>query len=179
MTSGLRLYKSFFNLFICNLFVFLEDTQITLRGDQYITFDIPETLKATRDVVTARFKTFQPSGLIMYVGEEPFQSGDFMQLALRDGAVYYSVNLGSGVGSVAIKPAGAVYNDGKWHEVVVVRDKQKVIKESNQIFENSFQTDRTMFNAWLFINSEFFIFAYGRLPGKVFGLLLTILSFVV
>ena len=47
-------------------------------------------------------------------------------MALRDGAIYYSVNLGSGTGAIAIKPGNAEYNDGKWHSVMVQRTGQKV-----------------------------------------------------
>ena len=58
-----------------------------------------------------------------------FSSGDgddYLNLALRDGGISLSVNLGSGRLDTGIHPTSVRFDDDNWHHIVIKRDAQEV-----------------------------------------------------
>ncbi|XP_067586653.1 pikachurin isoform X2 [Pseudorca crassidens] len=94
-------------------------------GRSYLTYDHPDILKrvsGSRSNAFMRFKTTAKDGLLMWRGDSPMRpNSDFISLGLRDGALVFSYNLGSGVASITVNGS---FNDGRWHRVKAVRDGQ-------------------------------------------------------
>ncbi|XP_054439927.1 pikachurin [Pteronotus mesoamericanus] len=91
-------------------------------GRSYLAYDNPDILKrvsGSRSNVFMRFKTTAKDGLLMWRGDSLVSSSDFISLGLRDGALMFSYNLGSGVASITVNGS---FNDGRWHRVKAVRD---------------------------------------------------------
>ena len=65
--------------------------------------------------IILNFKTFSPDGLLFLW---PGKDGDFLSLEMRDGAVVYKYDLGTGNSELMSKEK---YNDGKWHAIVANR----------------------------------------------------------
>ncbi|XP_049623663.1 pikachurin-like [Suncus etruscus] len=69
-----------------------------------------------------RFKTTAKDGLLLWRGDSSMRpNSDFISLGLRDGALVFSYNLGSGVASIMVNGS---FHDGRWHRVKAVRDGQ-------------------------------------------------------
>lgn len=94
-------------------------------GRSYLTYDNPDILKrvsGSRSNAFMRFKTTAKDGLLLWRGDSPMRTNsDFISLGLRDGALVFSYNLGSGVASISVNGS---FNDGRWHRVKAVRDGQ-------------------------------------------------------
>ncbi|XP_006889604.1 PREDICTED: pikachurin [Elephantulus edwardii] len=94
-------------------------------GRSYLIYDNPDILKrmsGSRSNVFMRFKTTAKDGLLLWRGDSPMRpNSDFLSLGLRDGALVFSYNLGSGVASIMVNGS---FNDGRWHRVKAVRDGQ-------------------------------------------------------
>ncbi|KAB1281227.1 Pikachurin, partial [Camelus dromedarius] len=94
-------------------------------GRSYLTYDHPDILKrvsGSRSNAFMRFKTTAKDGLLMWRGDSPMRpNSDFISLGLRDGALVFSYNLGSGVASIMVNGS---FHDGRWHRVKAVRDGQ-------------------------------------------------------
>ncbi|XP_004848654.2 pikachurin isoform X1 [Heterocephalus glaber] len=94
-------------------------------GRSYLTYDNPDILKrvsGSRSNAFMRFKTTAKDGLLMWRGDSPLRSNsDFISLGLRDGALVFSYNLGSGVATIMVNGS---FSDGRWHRVKAVRDGQ-------------------------------------------------------
>ncbi|XP_045042263.2 pikachurin isoform X3 [Desmodus rotundus] len=91
-------------------------------GRSYLTYDNPDILKrvsGSRSNVFMRFKTTAKDGLLMWRGDSLMSNSDFISLGLRDGALMFSYNLGSGVASIVVNGS---FHDGRWHRVKAVRD---------------------------------------------------------
>uniref|UniRef100_A0A8C6RKI4 Pikachurin n=1 Tax=Nannospalax galili TaxID=1026970 RepID=A0A8C6RKI4_NANGA len=94
-------------------------------GRSYLMYDNPEILKrvsGSRSNAFMRFRTTAKDGLLLWRGDSPMRpNSDFISLGLRDGALVFSYNLGSGVASIMINGS---FSDGRWHRVKAVRDGQ-------------------------------------------------------
>ncbi|XP_037385980.1 pikachurin [Talpa occidentalis] len=94
-------------------------------GHSYLIYDNPDILKrvsGSRSNAFMRFKTTSKDGLLMWRGDSPMRpNSDFISLGLRDGALVFSYNLGSGVASIMVNGS---FHDGRWHRVKAVRDGQ-------------------------------------------------------
>ncbi|XP_045427467.1 pikachurin isoform X2 [Pipistrellus kuhlii] len=93
-------------------------------GRSYLTYDNPDILKrvsGSRSNVFMRFKTTAREGLLLWRGDSQRPHSDFISLGLRDGALVFSFNLGSGVASILVNGS---FSDGRWHRVKAVRDGQ-------------------------------------------------------
>lgn len=51
---------------------------------------------------------------------------DYLNIAIRDGAIILAINLGSGSLEREIKPSGPRFDDNLWHQVVVRREAREV-----------------------------------------------------
>uniref|UniRef100_M3YTT9 Pikachurin n=1 Tax=Mustela putorius furo TaxID=9669 RepID=M3YTT9_MUSPF len=94
-------------------------------GRSYLIYDNPDILKrvsGSRSNAFMRFKTTAKDGLLLWRGDSPMRpNSDFISLGLRDGALVFSYNLGSGVASIMVNGS---FSDGRWHRVKAVRDGQ-------------------------------------------------------
>ncbi|XP_066934100.1 contactin-associated protein-like 2 [Clytia hemisphaerica] len=98
----------------------------SFTGKQYIEYKIPARIDATsKDKITLKFRTIDASGVLLYsCGEE----GDFLLLEMKRGKLVYTGNFGSagdtndGVHQIIINKQ---YNDGKWHEVTLLRKEEE------------------------------------------------------
>uniref|UniRef100_A0A3Q3GWU5 EGF like, fibronectin type III and laminin G domains n=1 Tax=Kryptolebias marmoratus TaxID=37003 RepID=A0A3Q3GWU5_KRYMA len=94
-------------------------------GRSYLTYDNRDILKrvsGSRTNLFMRFKSTAKDGLLLWRGDSPMRpNSDFLSLGLKDGALIFSYNLGSGVVNIVIN---GTLSDGKWHRVKAVRDGQ-------------------------------------------------------
>ena len=58
----------------------------------------------------------------------PGENGDFINVALREGGIVVSINLGSGVFETDVHPQrGTVrFDDNEWHQLVITREAREV-----------------------------------------------------
>ncbi|XP_077179487.1 neurexin 3 isoform X17 [Paroedura picta] len=98
-----------------------EENVATFRGSEYLCYDLSQNpIQSSSDEITLSFKTWQRNGLILHTGK----SADYVNLALKDGAVSLIINLGSGAFEAIVEPVSdrGKFNDNIWHEVKVTRN---------------------------------------------------------
>lgn len=54
------------------------------------------------------------------------KSADYVNLALKNGAVSLVINLGSGAFEALVEPVNGKFNDNDWHDVKVTRNLRQV-----------------------------------------------------
>ncbi|XP_043552950.1 neurexin 3a isoform X26 [Chiloscyllium plagiosum] len=100
-----------------------EDNSATFRGSEYFCYDLSQNpIQSSSDEITLSFKTWQRNGLILHTGK----SADYVNLALKDGAVSLVINLGSGAFEALVEPVNGKFNDNAWHDVKVTRNLRQV-----------------------------------------------------
>ncbi|XP_056624526.1 neurexin 3a isoform X8 [Triplophysa dalaica] len=100
-----------------------EENVATFRGSEYFCYDLSQNpIQSSSDEITLSFKTWQRNGLILHTGK----SADYVNLALKDGAVSLVINLGSGAFEAIVEPVNGKFNDNTWHEVKVTRNLRQV-----------------------------------------------------
>ncbi|XP_028850026.1 neurexin 3a isoform X11 [Denticeps clupeoides] len=96
-----------------------EENVATFRGSEYFCYDLSQNpIQSSSDEITLSFKTWQRNGLILHTGK----SADYVNLALKDGAVSLVINLGSGAFEAIVEPVSGKFNDNAWHDVKVTRN---------------------------------------------------------
>ncbi|XP_051776104.1 neurexin 3a isoform X4 [Erpetoichthys calabaricus] len=96
-----------------------EDNVATFRGSEYFCYDLSQNpIQSSSDEITLFFKTWQRNGLILHTGK----SADYVNLAMKDGAVSLVINLGSGAFEALVEQVNGKFNDNAWHEVKVTRN---------------------------------------------------------
>uniref|UniRef100_A0A672QB86 Neurexin-3a-like n=1 Tax=Sinocyclocheilus grahami TaxID=75366 RepID=A0A672QB86_SINGR len=96
-----------------------EENMATFRGSEYFCYDLSQNpIQSSSDEITLSFKTWQRNGLILHTGK----SADYVNLALKDGAVSLVINLGSGAFEAIVEPVNGKFNDNAWHDVKVTRN---------------------------------------------------------
>lgn len=66
------------------------------------------------------------------------KSADYVNLALKNGAVSLVINLGSGAFEALVEPVNGKFNDNDWHDVKVTRNLRQVTVQgvlANQIYK--------------------------------------------
>uniref|UniRef100_A0A8C3IRF5 Laminin G domain-containing protein n=1 Tax=Chrysemys picta bellii TaxID=8478 RepID=A0A8C3IRF5_CHRPI len=113
----------------------------TFRGSEYLCYDLSQNpIQSSSDEITLSFKTWQRNGLILHTGK----SADYVNLALKDGAVSLVINLGSGAFEAIVEPVNGKFNDNAWHDVKVTRNlRWDVIAGLLDSFSNN-QGDQTL-----------------------------------
>ncbi|XP_034381185.1 neurexin 3a isoform X5 [Cyclopterus lumpus] len=97
----------------------VEENVATFRGSEYFCYDLSQNpIQSSSDEITLSFKTWQRNGLILHTGK----SADYVNLALKDGAVSLVINLGSGAFEAIVEPVNGKFNDNSWHDVKVTRN---------------------------------------------------------
>ncbi|XP_027408360.1 neurexin 3 isoform X15 [Bos indicus x Bos taurus] len=100
-----------------------EENVATFRGSEYLCYDLSQNpIQSSSDEITLSFKTWQRNGLILHTGK----SADYVNLALKDGAVSLVINLGSGAFEAIVEPVNGKFNDNAWHDVKVTRNLRQV-----------------------------------------------------
>ncbi|XP_019909790.3 neurexin 3a isoform X14 [Esox lucius] len=96
-----------------------EENVATFRGSEYFCYDLSQNpIQSSSDEITLSFKTWQRNGLLLHTGK----SADYVNLALKDGAVSLVINLGSGAFEAIVEPVNGKFNDNTWHDVKVTRN---------------------------------------------------------
>lgn len=112
--------------FVCFFFVISarEENVATFRGSEYFCYDLSQNpIQSSSDEITLSFKTWQRNGLLLHTGK----SADYVNLALKDGAVSLVINLGSGAFEAIVEPVNGKFNDNAWHDIKVTRNLRQVI----------------------------------------------------
>ncbi|KAM8921209.1 neurexin 3 isoform 5-T5 [Pelodytes ibericus] len=100
-----------------------EENVATFRGSEYLCYDLSQNpIQSSSDEITLSFKTRQRNGLILHTGK----SADYVNLALKGGAVSLVINLGSGAFEAIVEPNNDKFNDNQWHDVKVTRNLRQV-----------------------------------------------------
>ncbi|XP_061406000.1 neurexin-1-like isoform X11 [Lethenteron reissneri] len=96
-----------------------EESMATFKGSEYLCYDLAaHPIQSSSDEITLSFKTLQRNGLILHTGK----AADYVNLALKDGAVSLVINLGSGAFEALVEPVTGKFNDNNWHDVKVTRN---------------------------------------------------------
>lgn len=105
-----------------------EENVATFRGSEYFCYDLSQNpIQSSSDEITLSFKTWQRNGLLLHTGK----SADYVNLALKDGAVSLVINLGSGAFEAIVEPVNGKFNDNAWHDIKVTRNLRQVIGGSS------------------------------------------------
>ncbi|XP_053568183.1 neurexin-1 isoform X3 [Bombina bombina] len=100
-----------------------EDYIATFKGSEYFCYDLSQNpIQSSSDEITLSFKTMQRNGLMLHTGK----SADYVNLALKNGAVSLVINLGSGAFEALVEPVNGKFNDNNWHDVKVTRNLRQV-----------------------------------------------------
>uniref|UniRef100_A0A3P8ZEN3 Neurexin 1 n=1 Tax=Esox lucius TaxID=8010 RepID=A0A3P8ZEN3_ESOLU len=104
---------------LAHLMIAREDYVATFKGSEYFCYDLsPSPIQSSSDEITLSFKTLQRNGLMLHTGK----SADYVNLALKNGAVSLVINLGSGAFEALVEPVNGKFNDNAWHDVKVTRN---------------------------------------------------------
>ncbi|KAJ8359758.1 hypothetical protein SKAU_G00162830 [Synaphobranchus kaupii] len=96
-----------------------EEYVATFKGSEYFCYDLSlNPIQSSSDEITLSFKTQQRNGLMLHTGK----SADYVNLALKNGAVSLVINLGSGAFEALVEPVNGKFNDNDWHDVKVTRN---------------------------------------------------------
>uniref|UniRef100_A0A1A8UB04 Neurexin 2a n=1 Tax=Nothobranchius furzeri TaxID=105023 RepID=A0A1A8UB04_NOTFU len=96
-----------------------EEYVATFKGSEFFCYDLsPDPIQSSSDEITLSFKTLQRNGLMLHTGK----SADYVNLALKNGAVSLVINLGSGAFEALVEPVNGKFNDNAWHDVKVTRN---------------------------------------------------------
>ncbi|XP_043111056.1 neurexin-1a isoform X4 [Puntigrus tetrazona] len=97
----------------------MEENVATFKGSEYFCYDLSlNPIQSSSDEITLSFKTLQRNGLMLHTGK----SADYVNLALKNGAVSLVINLGSGAFEALVEPVNGKFNDNEWHDVKVTRN---------------------------------------------------------
>lgn len=100
-----------------------EEYIATFKGSEYFCYDLSQNpIQSSSDEITLSFKTLQRNGLMLHTGK----SADYVNLALKNGAVSLVINLGSGAFEALVEPVNGKFNDNSWHDVKVTRNLRQV-----------------------------------------------------
>uniref|UniRef100_A0A671S2U5 Neurexin-1a-like n=1 Tax=Sinocyclocheilus anshuiensis TaxID=1608454 RepID=A0A671S2U5_9TELE len=101
----------------------MEEYVATFKGSEYFCYDLSlNPIQSSSDEITLSFKTLQRNGLMLHTGK----SADYVNLALKNGAVSLVINLGSGAFEALVEPVNGKFNDNEWHDVKVTRNLRQV-----------------------------------------------------
>lgn len=95
----------------------------TFKGNEFFSYNLSQTpIQSSMDEITLSFRTLQRNGLLLHTGK----SADYVNLSLRNGALWLVINLGSGAFEALVEPASGKFNDYIWHDVRVTRNRRQV-----------------------------------------------------
>ncbi|XP_037388545.1 neurexin-1a-like isoform X7 [Pygocentrus nattereri] len=100
-----------------------EEYVASFKGSEYFCYDLSQNpIQSSSDEITLSFKTQHRNGLMLHTGK----SADYVNLALKNGALSLVINLGSGAFEALVEPVNGKFNDNDWHDVKVTRNLRQV-----------------------------------------------------
>ncbi|CAL1573514.1 unnamed protein product [Knipowitschia caucasica] len=100
-----------------------EESVGTFKGNEFFSYNLSQTpIQSSLDEITLSFRTQQRNGLLLHTGK----SADYVNLSLRNGALWLVINLGSGAFEALVEPTSGRFNDDAWHDVRVTRNLRQV-----------------------------------------------------
>ncbi|XP_077962840.1 neurexin-2 isoform X8 [Gasterosteus aculeatus] len=100
-----------------------EESVATFKGNEFFSYNLSQTpIQSSLDEITMSFRTLQRNGLLLHTG----RSADYVNLSLRNGALWLVINLGSGAFEALVEPAKGKFNDNVWHDLRVTRNLRQV-----------------------------------------------------
>lgn len=97
----------------------------TFKGNEFFSYNLSMTpIQSSLDEITLSFRTLQRNGLLLHTG----RSADYVNLSLRNGALWLVINLGSGAFEALVEPASGKFSDYTWHDVQVTRNRRQVCR---------------------------------------------------
>uniref|UniRef100_A0A7N6AJH5 Neurexin 2 n=1 Tax=Anabas testudineus TaxID=64144 RepID=A0A7N6AJH5_ANATE len=120
-----------------------KESVATFKGNEFFSYNLSQTpIQSSLDEITLSFRTLQRNGLLLHTGK----SADYVNLSLRNGALWLVINLGSGAFEALVEPTSGKFNDNAWHDVRVTRNLRQVTILVDGILTNTgyTQEDYTM-----------------------------------
>uniref|UniRef100_A0A7N6BPU1 Neurexin 2 n=1 Tax=Anabas testudineus TaxID=64144 RepID=A0A7N6BPU1_ANATE len=100
-----------------------KESVATFKGNEFFSYNLSQTpIQSSLDEITLSFRTLQRNGLLLHTGK----SADYVNLSLRNGALWLVINLGSGAFEALVEPTSGKFNDNAWHDVRVTRNLRQV-----------------------------------------------------
>ncbi|ROT82476.1 neurexin-1 [Penaeus vannamei] len=101
--------------------------EATFRGREFLWWDLRRTggqpLASQQDQLSLSFKTRHPAGVLFFTGD----GKDYVNVALREGGVLVTLDMGGDPLKVTVRPNSVRFDDNQWHTVTVHR----TVKEIN------------------------------------------------
>ena len=105
-----------------------EPEEATFTGNEFLTYDLVklggEPILSTKDEISLYFRTNRDDGLLFFTGDE----NDYLGIAIKNGGVSLSLNLGNGRLDSGIQNKRVRFDDDVWHHIRVTRHSQQVSK---------------------------------------------------
>lgn len=100
-----------------------QESVATFKGNEFFSYNLSQTpIQSSLDEIMLSFRTLQRNGLLLHTGK----SADYVNLSLRNGALWLVINLGSGAFEALVEPTSGKLNDNVWHDVRVTRNLRQV-----------------------------------------------------
>ncbi|XP_069052056.1 laminin subunit alpha-2 isoform X1 [Lepisosteus oculatus] len=96
--------------------------QFGLSRNSHVAQAFDDTKVKSRLIIEFEIRTEAQAGLVFYVAR--INHADFATVQLKNGIAHLSYDLGSGNTSVSVP---RIINDGQWHKIRVLREKQRAI----------------------------------------------------
>ncbi|XP_037774551.1 neurexin-3-like, partial [Penaeus monodon] len=100
--------------------------EATFRGREFLWWDLRRTggqpLASQQDQLSLSFKTRHPAGVLFFTGD----GKDYVNVALREGGVLVTLDMGGDPLKVTVRPNSVRFDDNQWHTVTVHRTVKEV-----------------------------------------------------
>ncbi|ESP00129.1 hypothetical protein LOTGIDRAFT_141342, partial [Lottia gigantea] len=97
----------------------------TFLGAQYFSYDLSsrgDPIVSNNDQISLDFRTKQSNGLLFFTGD----STDYLNVAMKDGGIILTINLGSGAYETEVRPSHVRFDDNRWHHLLIKREAREV-----------------------------------------------------
>ncbi|CAL4079401.1 unnamed protein product, partial [Meganyctiphanes norvegica] len=103
--------------------------EATFRGREYLWWDLRraggEPLVSKHDTIQLSFKTRHPAGVLFFTGDGKV-SWDYVNVALREGGVMVTVDMGGDPVKLQIRPDKVRFDDNQWHTLTLHRTVKEI-----------------------------------------------------
>ncbi|XP_048259836.1 neurexin-1-like isoform X2 [Haliotis rufescens] len=111
----------------------------TFLGAQYFSYELisrGDPIVSNSDELKLDFRTKQVNGILFFTGDLK----DYLNVAVRDGGIIVTINLGSGAYEAEVRPSHVRFDDGRWHHLVVRREAREISVEVDGVHRKSGST---------------------------------------
>ncbi|XP_067682449.1 neurexin 1-like isoform X4 [Haliotis asinina] len=105
----------------------------TFLGAQYFSYELVsrgDPIVSNSDELQLDFRTKQVNGILFFTGDLK----DYLNVAVRDGGIIVTINLGSGAYEAEVRPSHVRFDDGRWHHLVVRREARELTRDKGVCF---------------------------------------------